>query len=129
MRTLTLIALAALVASPTSMAQNVHPADGSPNGGSMVTAEEIHKELAYNGVDPTKLTTIQMMGGLYASGYVLGVADSFNNDVICIPAGVSKQEIFAVVGKYLNEHPSGWHNPAPVEISVALHISYPCKAG
>lgn len=127
MKALALIGCVALFIATVAAAQDKHPADGSPNGGAIVTAEEIHKGLTNYAIDPTKLSAVEMMGSLYAGGYTLGVADSENNDLFCIPAGVSKQEIFAVVEKFLNEHPDGWHQPAPVEISVALRLSYPCK--
>jgi hypothetical protein len=43
--------------------------------------------------------------GVHRAGYVVGVVDSFNNDLLCVPAGVTKGELVAVVLKFLNDHP------------------------
>jgi len=53
------------------------------------------------------------------AGYVVGVVDSFNNDLFCIPAGVTKGELVAVVLKFLNNHPDTWYEAAVEDVGTA----------
>lgn len=62
--------------------------------------------------------------GLF-EGYVIGVADTYEGDNICIPS-VKSGQIQAVVSKFLNENPKSWNSGASDVVTEALIKTWPC---
>ena len=44
----------------------------------------------------------------------------------CKPKGVSGKQLGAIVGKYLAEHPEGWHYNASASVILAFNEAFPC---
>ena len=64
-----------------------------------------------------------------ASGlaYVTGIAETFSIlGLLCIPNGVTRGQMQAVVAKYLKEHPEKWNGDANPIVYVALSSAFPC---
>jgi hypothetical protein len=59
-------------------------------------------------------------------GYVLGVFDVVEQS-ICTPDNIKAGQLFAVVAKYLNEHPEQWSFAADTLVFKALSSAFPCK--
>lgn len=63
-------------------------------------------------------------------GYVSALADVMSNPVAihaCIPAGVTRSQVVAVVTKALRDHPEQLHYTASSTAMVALSAAFPCK--
>jgi hypothetical protein len=67
---------------------------------------------------------------LYGSGFFLGfvtaTADSFDDDIFCLPAASANLQMAAVVKKYLAEHPERLDEPAVDLIINALLADFEC---
>jgi hypothetical protein len=62
-------------------------------------------------------------------GYVLGVCDGTADEQLYeIRADVTKQQILAVVSKYLKNHPEKWSEPAAFLVVEALQEAFPLKS-
>jgi hypothetical protein len=62
--------------------------------------------------------------------YIMGVHDSVtgtSNDFLCIPEGVTSNQVFEVVDKFFSDHPEELHLQAVTLIIKALHTVWPCK--
>lgn len=59
------------------------------------------------------------------SGYVLGVADSFNGVGFELPATAKAGQLCAIVAKYLKDNPSEWNLPGSIIVFRALELSFP----
>lgn len=74
--------------------------------------------------------------GVYM-GYVRGICDTLTNvDALSgvsrpfeIPPAVSMAKVYAVVGKYLDDHPELWSSPAIWLVMQALENAYPRAPG
>ena len=67
------------------------------------------------------------MAKMYALGYIVGVADSFNDDEnICIPGTVTKGQLHDVVHIYLKNNPQVRDLPATILIMIALSEYWGC---
>lgn len=64
--------------------------------------------------------------GVYG-GYVIGVADAFDDVTFSIPSYATQGQILDVVGKYLENHPEVRHNSAFIIVSDALAKVFPLK--
>jgi hypothetical protein len=61
-------------------------------------------------------------------GYITGIAETFNVlGLLCIPDGVTRGQMQAIVSKYLKEHPEKWNSDANPIVYVALSSAFPCK--
>ena len=60
-------------------------------------------------------------------GYVGGVVDTLDEIAFDIPVGVKLSQIHAIVGKYLDDHPSDWNLAADVLVTRALKKAFPKK--
>ncbi|MDP1542419.1 MAG: Rap1a/Tai family immunity protein [Polycyclovorans sp.] len=65
--------------------------------------------------------------------YVLGVFDAYSVSEklteqysFCVPDGVTSNQLFDVVAKYLNGNPEHLHIPAGVLVYVSLQKAFPC---
>ena len=76
--------------------------------------------------DPTTSSDNQAAAGVYA-GFVMGVVDT--TEVLNIPI-TTTGDIFAIVTRYLNDHPQEWNEPASKLVIKALTEAYaPQKMG
>lgn len=66
----------------------------------------------------------QWESGMF-SGYVTGYADG--NSLLCIPGGVTRGQLLAIVSKYLKNNPEVWNLPSEVLIFNSLVHTFPCK--
>lgn len=67
----------------------------------------------------------------YASNftnYIFGVADVLEDtEYICIPSNVTGKQIFAIVIKYIDNHPAEWNKTASYLVEKPLLDTFPCK--
>jgi hypothetical protein len=69
------------------------------------------------------------MGKMYALGYIVGVADAFNDDeLLCIHPSVTKGQLSDVVHIYLKNNPQVRNLPATVLIMIALSDHWACPS-
>jgi hypothetical protein len=77
-----------------------------------------------------KATSSDPVEDVYFLGYVVGVADRITSNpfgtVVCLPSGVTKGQVSAVVKKWLENNPATLHYGADGLILDALHQSFPC---
>ena len=59
--------------------------------------------------------------------YILGILDSIDGILICTPNNVNGRQIFAIVGKYINNHPEEWNGSAFNLVYRPLSKAFPCK--
>ncbi len=75
-----------------------------------------------------KLETGQAVSDLNVGdyrGYVAGVCDVCNLWLFTTPEGTTQGQVCAVVGKWLEDHPGRWHEPAMVLVIQALQAAFP----
>ena len=61
-----------------------------------------------------------------AIGYVVGVADSNNGVIFCLPQTATAMQLFDLSKQYFAENPASRHFPAAILISAALARPFPC---
>lgn len=61
-----------------------------------------------------------------AIGYVVGVADSNNGIIFCLPNTATAMQLFDLSKQYFAENPASRHFPAAILISAALARPFPC---
>jgi len=106
----------------------VLPAFGQEAGGPFQDGATLHAQLVEFVTRNSQSSVQDQFTSFTGAGYVVGVADALNGAIFCVPSGVTKGEVIAVVLKFLNDHPADWHYPAAQDVAVALHLSYPCAA-
>jgi hypothetical protein len=62
-----------------------------------------------------------------ATGYIMGVADTAEGVLLCIPAKTSVKQTKQVVFNYMKSHPESWSKSAEVVIINALKNTWPCE--
>jgi hypothetical protein len=75
------------------------------------------------------LETTELFSYGYGFGYVIGVADAYDQVFFCLPSGqsgVTAGQLKDVVLRYLKEHPENLHFTAPSLIFEALKKFWPC---
>jgi hypothetical protein len=60
-------------------------------------------------------------------GYVTGVADAYDDIIVCPPDNSNVRQLSGVVAAFLNANPARWAEPADVLVKDALLQSFPCK--
>ena len=63
----------------------------------------------------------------YFLGFVLGVHDAYASRFFCVPRGVSKGQLAAIVRTYLAQNPEQWHRGAVNLVTDALAAAFPCQ--
>lgn len=65
----------------------------------------------------------------YATGFIIGVADAFNELTFCPPpnARVTVGQVHQIVTKYLRANPEKLHFTAQFLVSRSLSTAFPCK--
>lgn len=63
----------------------------------------------------------------HSSGYITGVADSFDRIAFCIPDGVSIRQIKHVVYNHMKNNPVDWDKSADLNVIKAMKSTWPCK--
>jgi hypothetical protein len=97
---------------------------GIDNGGTLHTYWLYYQK---SNADPEAATKSDVFASSLYTGYVLGVVGLLWEplEVISIPRGVNNAQIFAVVGKYLDEHPEEWHVGGGLIVFEALTTVWP----
>jgi len=88
-----------------------------------ITGNELYKNYLESKNDAS---TEYFLKGAYC-GYVFGVTDSFDGVSYLIPDHVNGNQIFDIVGKYLEAHPERRHLAAYVLVIDALAGAFPKK--
>lgn len=60
-------------------------------------------------------------------GYVAGVADAYDDIIVCPPDNSNVRQLSTVVAGFLNANPTRLAEPADVLVKDALLQSFPCK--
>jgi hypothetical protein len=64
----------------------------------------------------------------FCLGYVVGITDGSNfHGAMCVPSGVTRDQITDVVTNYLRAHPEGRDHSAAEQVLIALGQVFPCK--
>ena len=66
---------------------------------------------------------------MYGIGYVVGVIDSMNGYVFCLPRSFTVGQAFDMVQNYLTNVPADRHLAADVITGKVLAASFPCPKG
>lgn len=103
------------------------PAFGA--GGSIYSGEDMHRwieaEKRIEELHPQQRDAIDL-GKFH--GYVAGVSDAWTRDnLLCLPPGVKLAQLTAMVAKYIESHPEGWHYTAQSLVWSALAPTFGCK--
>jgi hypothetical protein len=65
---------------------------------------------------------------MHSLGFVVGVHDAFEGDLICAGSNVTAGQLRDVVHKFLTENPAQRNQSAVVLSAAALSIAFPCAA-
>jgi hypothetical protein len=65
----------------------------------------------------------------FALGYILGVVDSYDEELFCIPRNANAGQLRDVVQQYLARNPKDRHLHGGALVAIALMDVYPCKKG
>ena len=60
-------------------------------------------------------------GKMYVLGYVVGAADAYGGNALCIPSTVTKGQLLDVVHQFLRAKPQ--HRDLPADVLVLLSLS------
>ena len=64
----------------------------------------------------------------FCSGFIMGAADAFPaSNRICIPEGVTYEQVRDVVRKYLGDHPEKLQKLAHGLVEEAIRKAFPCS--
>ena len=74
---------------------------------------------------PLRITEDDRLDATEYKGYVMGVADTQNEQAYQLPAGLTSRQVMDTVGRYAERNPEQWDGPAPELIVRALKQSYP----
>ena len=66
---------------------------------------------------------------MYALGYVVGVVDTVNRFMFCVPNNSTVGQLYDMVHNYLNNVPADRHLAADVLVTKVLAASFPCPKG
>ena len=66
---------------------------------------------------------------MYALGYVVGVVDTVNRFMFCIPGNSTVGQLYDMVQNYLTNVPAERHLAADVIVTRVLSASFPCAKG
>jgi hypothetical protein len=73
------------------------------------------------------LTSNRAAETISALHYIGGVADTLDQDIICMPLNVTLGQVRDIVQKHLRANAEQRHNPADVLIRTALEPLWPCE--
>lgn len=59
-------------------------------------------------------------------GYVVGVVDTLGGIAVCPPNEASREQMMAIVQKYMKQNPEKWTMNASVLVGHALMKAFPC---
>ena len=72
--------------------------------------------------------SVNWSDALSFQAYVFGVVDVLDDaSYVCIPSNVKGQQIFAIVMKYIDNHPEEWNKTASYLVETPLLKTFPCK--
>lgn len=60
-------------------------------------------------------------------GYVAGVADAYDEIIVCPPENSTVRQLSGVVAAFLKANQARWTEPADALVKDALTQSFPCK--
>lgn len=63
----------------------------------------------------------------YGMGYVLGIVDSMDGGVFCLPNNAVKGQIWKIVYNYINKNPRKWTRSGKYLVATPLRKAFPCK--
>jgi redox-sensitive bicupin YhaK (pirin superfamily) len=96
----------------------------------MNTEQEIYQAVAdmqewekYERKDPS---ANNLVSGVFM-GYAAGVADAYDEIIVCPPDNSTVRQLSGVVAAFLKANPARWAEPADVLVKDALTQSFPCK--
>lgn len=59
--------------------------------------------------------------------YILGIIDSVDGVLFCLPKNANGRQVFAIIDKYINENPDKWNKSAWDLVYNPLKKTFPCK--
>jgi len=67
------------------------------------------------------------MAKMYAMGYIVGAADAYGGEAVCVPPTVTKGQLNDVVYRFLRINPQHRDLPADVLVLLSLREHWPCS--
>jgi hypothetical protein len=94
--------------------------------GLMFVCTSVHAGVYENGNTLLKDMNGTEMGRMYALGYIVGAADAYGGEALCIPKTVTKGQLNDVVYRFLNNTPQNRDLPADILVLFALGEHWTC---
>jgi hypothetical protein len=94
--------------------------------GLMFVCTSVHAGVYENGNTLLKDMDGTEMGRMYALGYIVGTADAYGGEALCIPRTVTKGQLNDVVYRYLHNTPQNRDLPADILVLFALGEHWAC---
>lgn len=63
----------------------------------------------------------------FTTGYIVGVADTINGTLVCLPPSVTVKQLKQIVYNYMKSSPEQWNQAADEIVTSALRSAWPCK--
>ena len=94
--------------------------------GLMFVCTGVHAGVYENGNTLLKDMDGTEMGRMYALGYIVGAADAYGGESLCIPTTVTKGQLNDVVYRFLKINPQHRDLAADVLVLIALGEHWAC---
>ena len=65
----------------------------------------------------------------FAQGYIAGVADSYDEELFCIPPRVTLGQLHDLATSFIRRNAKERHRHAGALVAIAFVEAYPCKKG
>ena len=74
----------------------------------------------------SKMTDAASSRQMYALGFVIGVHEMLEGDLVCASDNVTAGQLRDIVKKYLEDNPSTRNRPAVILAGIAMAQAFPC---
>lgn len=88
----------------------------SAHAGTFWDGNKLHSKLQSNTMDQ-----------MQALGYIMGVSDAVDTEIICSPNTVTAGQMHDIMKQYLENNPAVRHFPADTLVKVVLSRVWPCE--
>ena len=93
----------------------------------MFVCTSVHAGIYENGNTLLKDIEGTEMNRIYAMGYIVGAADAYGGEALCVPQTVTKGQLNDIVHQFLRGAPQHRDLPADVLVLLALGEHWPCS--
>jgi len=98
------------------------------NAGGWVAGNNLVKYMSEAKKADNGSQNVDWSDALQFQAYVFGVVDVLEDaGYMCIPSNVKGRQLFAIVMKYIDNHPEEWNKTASYLVETPLLNTFPCK--